>query len=176
MMICFRRGCSSYRSASVSSLKTAKNIHQKHAPLCTYKNCTTSDIDDATNSAVLYQTSSYICNKVTRRFIHHHTNTPVSKVCPNAKTALTLSGLKRGDTIAVGGFGNGGIPETLLHELSSQEDGPTDLTVVSLTAGKLQTYHMYKERFNLIAQILCNILYDISCSTRCGWFWIRTTI
>lgn len=144
-MICFRRGYSSYRFASVSSSKTAKKIYQ-HAPsLCTYKNCTTSDINYDTTNTVLYQTSSTNCNKVTQRFIHHHANTPVSKVCPNAKTALTLSGLKRGDTIAVGGFGNGGIPETLLHELSSQEDGPTDLTVASLTAGKLQTYHMHKK-------------------------------
>jgi len=123
-MICFRRGCSSYRFASVSSSKTAKKIYQQsHAPsLCTYKNCTTSDIDYDVTNTVLYQTSFTKCNKITRRFIHHHANTPVSKVCPNAKTALTLSGLKSGDTIAVGGFGNGGIPETLLHELSSQED------------------------------------------------------
>ena len=174
-MICVR-GYSSYRFASISSSKTAKNLHQKHAPsLCTYKNCTTSDIDDATNTVVLYQTSSTNCNKVTRRFIHHHTNTPVSKVCPNAKTALTLSGLKSGDTIAVGGFGNGGIPETLLHELSSQEDGPTNLTVASLTAGKLQTYHMYKERFNLNTSY-ATYYYMISISSRRGWFWIRTTV
>ena len=73
----------------------------------------------------------------------------------------------------MGGFGNGGIPETLLHELSSQEDGPTDLTVASLTAGKLQTYHMHKKDFNLI-HILCNI--HISCSTRSGWFWIRKIV
>jgi hypothetical protein len=37
--------------------------------------------------------------------------------------------------VAVGGFGLGGIPETLLNELSSQDDGPTSLTVISLTAG-----------------------------------------
>ena len=48
---------------------------------------------------------------------------------------MSLSNLKSGDTIAVGGFGNGGIPETLLNALSSQEDGPTNLTVASLTAG-----------------------------------------
>ena len=74
----------------------------------------------------------------------------------------------------MGGFGNGGIPETLLHELSSQEDGPTDLTVVSLTAGKLQTYHMYKERFNLNTSYAT--YYMISISSRRGWFWIRTTV
>ena len=156
MMICLR-GCS-YRSMSS---KTAKSLHQKHAPLSYYKNCTTSDIDDAANT-VLYQTSSTNCNKVTRRFIHHHANTPVSKVCSDAKMALTLSGLKSGDTLAVGGFGNGGIPETLLHELSSQEDGPTNLTVASLTAGKLQTYHICTRKIQFDCTHLMH-LYDISC-------------
>lgn len=70
-----------------------------------------------------------------RRFIHHHEQTPSSKVCPDAKTALALSGLKSGDMVAVGGFGLGGIPETLLNEISFQDDGPTNLTVISLTAG-----------------------------------------
>ncbi len=37
--------------------------------------------------------------------------------------------------MAVGGFGLGGTPETLLNELSSQIDGPSNLTVASLTAG-----------------------------------------
>jgi len=69
------------------------------------------------------------------RFIHRHRETPTSKRCPDAKTALALSGLKAGDTIAVGGFGLGGIPETLLNALSSQNDGLSSLTVVSLTAG-----------------------------------------
>mmetsp|Transcript_8324 Transcript_8324/g.20446 ORF Transcript_8324/g.20446 Transcript_8324/m.20446 type:complete len:560 (-) Transcript_8324:89-1768(-) len=69
------------------------------------------------------------------RSIHHHTNVPTSKLCPDAKTALKLSGLKDRDTIAIGGFGLGGIPETLLNALSSEEDGPSDLTVASLTAG-----------------------------------------
>ena len=69
------------------------------------------------------------------RSIHRHRATPPSKRCPDAKTALALSGLKAGDTIAVGGFGLGGIPETLLNALSSQNDGLSSLTVVSLTAG-----------------------------------------
>ncbi len=70
------------------------------------------------------------------RFIHHHhEQTPISKVCPDAKTALALSGLKSGDMVAVGGFGLGGVPETLLNELSFKDDGPTGLTVISLTAG-----------------------------------------
>ena len=37
-----------------------------------------------------------------QRGIHHHTKTPLSKVCSDAKTALSLSGLKDGDTVAVG--------------------------------------------------------------------------
>lgn len=36
------------------------------------------------------------------RGIHHHRSTPISKVCSDAKTALELSGLKNGDTVAVG--------------------------------------------------------------------------
>ncbi|KAL7506849.1 hypothetical protein ACHAXN_004174 [Cyclotella atomus] len=47
--------------------------------------------------------------------------------------AFQLSGLKDGDTVAVGGFGTGGTPETLLNELS--RDGPGNLTIASLTAG-----------------------------------------
>lgn len=59
-----------------------------------------------------------------------------SKLCKDASTALQLSGLKSGDTIAVGGFGLGGIPETLLNTLSAwEEGGPQSLTVASLTAG-----------------------------------------
>ena len=37
-----------------------------------------------------------------QRGIHHHTKTPHSKVCSDAKAALLLSGLKDGDTVAVG--------------------------------------------------------------------------
>jgi len=59
----------------------------------------------------------------------------MSKVCKDAKTALELSGLKSGDTVAVGGFGLGGVPETLLNSLSSWENGPRELTIASLTAG-----------------------------------------
>lgn len=60
----------------------------------------------------------------------------MSKLCPDASTALKLSGLKSGDTLAIGGFGNGGIPETMMNALSSMgDDGPTNLTVASLTAG-----------------------------------------
>ena len=79
-----------------------------------------------------------------KRFVHHRavdSRPVVSKVRPDARAALRLSGLKSGDTLAVGGFGNGGIPETLLHALASARDGddddggPSDLTVVSLTAG-----------------------------------------
>lgn len=39
---------------------------------------------------------------LSRREIHNHRSTPISKVCSDAKTALELSGLKNGDTVAVG--------------------------------------------------------------------------
>lgn len=56
-----------------------------------------------------------------------------SKVVSSAKEALR--GLKlHGSTICVGGFGLGGNPETLLHELS-QTENVKDLTVASLTGG-----------------------------------------
>eukprot|EP00957_Ditylum_brightwellii_P166863 12700631-Ditylum_brightwellii.AAC.1 len=42
-----------------------------------------------------------------------------SKVLPSAMIALQKSGLARGDTVAVGGFGLGGVPESLLNALSS---------------------------------------------------------
>eukprot|EP00565_Helicotheca_tamesis_P001150 CAMPEP_0185723240 /NCGR_PEP_ID=MMETSP1171-20130828/148_1 /TAXON_ID=374046 /ORGANISM="Helicotheca tamensis, Strain CCMP826" /LENGTH=549 /DNA_ID=CAMNT_0028390909 /DNA_START=154 /DNA_END=1803 /DNA_ORIENTATION=- len=74
----------------------------------------------------------------------HHiedTNEPChlsgSKVLPSAMIALQKSGLSRGNTIAVGGFGLGGVPESLLNTLSSTEFDldVQDLTVASLTAG-----------------------------------------
>ena len=93
-------------------------------------------IQCATNIATSSSSSSSSSSTTPVRFIHHHhEQTPVSKVCPDAKTALALSGLKSGDMVAVGGFGLGGIPETLLNEISFQENGPTSLTVISLTAG-----------------------------------------
>jgi 3-oxoacid CoA-transferase len=58
---------------------------------------------------------------------------PRSKVVGSAKEALAGLPLK-GVTIAVGGFGLGGNPETLLHELA-QTNEASDLTVVSLCAG-----------------------------------------
>lgn len=139
-MMIFRRSNNIARRASgiTASKRHCIQPISFHAPT-TLTSCSSPDagIIDRT-----YQSSYYtIVDKnpphtlCTRRFIHHHTTTPISKVCPDAKTALSLSNLKSGDTIAVGGFGNGGIPETLLNALSSQEDGPTNLTVASLTAG-----------------------------------------
>jgi acyl CoA:acetate/3-ketoacid CoA transferase alpha subunit len=58
---------------------------------------------------------------------------PHSKVVSSAKEALKGVDLK-GATVCVGGFGLGGIPETLLNELSST-DGAEDLVVASLTGG-----------------------------------------
>jgi 3-oxoacid CoA-transferase len=58
---------------------------------------------------------------------------PLSKVVGSAKEALQGVDLS-GATIAAGGFGLGGIPETLLNEISRTESAK-DLTIVSLTAG-----------------------------------------
>lgn len=57
----------------------------------------------------------------------------VSKLRDSAEEAMAGLNLE-GATVAVGGFGLGGVPETLLHALS-QNDSAKDLTVVSLTAG-----------------------------------------
>ena len=58
---------------------------------------------------------------------------PHSKVVPSAQEALEGLDLQ-GATVAVGGFGLGGNPETLLTALASHESAH-DLTVASLTAG-----------------------------------------
>jgi 3-oxoacid CoA-transferase len=58
---------------------------------------------------------------------------PFSKVVGSAKEALEGVNLK-GATVAVGGFGLVGNPETLLEELSKAETAQ-DLTVASLTGG-----------------------------------------
>ena len=56
-----------------------------------------------------------------------------SKLRDDAHEALDGLDLE-GATVAVGGFGLGGVPETLLEALS-QHDSAKDLTVISLTAG-----------------------------------------
>jgi len=57
----------------------------------------------------------------------------MSKLRDSAEAAFDGLNLQ-GATIAVGGFGLGGVPETLLHALS-RNDRARDLTVISLTAG-----------------------------------------
>lgn len=57
-----------------------------------------------------------------------------SKVVESAKTALASVPNLTGATIAVGGFGTGGNPETLLNELSKTPNA-TELTIASLTGG-----------------------------------------
>jgi acyl CoA:acetate/3-ketoacid CoA transferase alpha subunit len=60
-------------------------------------------------------------------------NRPLSKLVGSAKEALEGIDLK-GAVIAVGGFGTGGNPETLLNELSAMPQAQ-DLVVASLTGG-----------------------------------------
>ena len=67
------------------------------------------------------------------RQFHGNTSLPHSKVVSSAKEALKDLNLK-GATILVGGFGLGGIPETLLNELSRSKVA-SDLTIASLTGG-----------------------------------------
>ena len=103
---------------------------------------------------------------ITRRRIHHHTSVP-SKLCKDASTALQLSGLKTGDTIAVGGFGLGGIPETLLNTLAAWDDGPTNLTVASLTAGgKYYCCHISYSWWSIIIISFAHIIVTLLLS---GW-------
>ncbi|KAI2509691.1 hypothetical protein MHU86_4673 [Fragilaria crotonensis] len=63
------------------------------------------------------------------------TSTPShSKVVSSAKEALAKLPSLKGITIAVGGFGLGGKPETLLDELCN-DDSVSDLTIATLTGG-----------------------------------------
>lgn len=78
----------------------------------------------------LVATPTATARKVTLRLF---STRPLSKVVGSAKEAFEGMDLK-GATVAVGGFGLGGNPETLLHELSTNETA-TDLTVTSLTGG-----------------------------------------
>lgn len=57
----------------------------------------------------------------------------VSKLRDSAEEALSGLNLE-GAMVAVGGFGLGGVPETLIEALSQSEKAK-DLTVISLTAG-----------------------------------------
>lgn len=58
-----------------------------------------------------------------------------SKVIPNNNVkALLTKYLFQGASVNIGGFGLGGIPETLIHEIAQHEEAK-DLTIASLTAG-----------------------------------------
>jgi len=80
------------------------------------------------------------CSRAGRRLFQYHRRLsfstrqrPLSKVVGSAKEALQGINLD-GVTVAVGGFGLGGNPETLLNELSHTADAK-DLVVASLTGG-----------------------------------------
>ncbi len=60
-------------------------------------------------------------------------SSPNSKVVTNIKPILKKH-LFPGASVNIGGFGLGGIPETLLHELEHYDEAK-DLTIASLTAG-----------------------------------------
>jgi hypothetical protein len=62
----------------------------------------------------------------------HHDVQQLSKVVGSAEEALSED-LKSGHMVAIGGFGLGGIPETLLQEVARRKD-VQNLTIASLTA------------------------------------------
>lgn len=82
-------------------------------------------------SRMLFVLSRRISIVSTRRLFSSSSN---SKVVESAKLALASVPNLTGATIAVGGFGTGGNPETLLNELSRTPTA-TELTVASLTGG-----------------------------------------
>ncbi|KAK1743836.1 succinyl-CoA:3-ketoacid CoA transferase [Skeletonema marinoi] len=130
-----RSRCGGLIGSSAPSPQHGRGIASLSLCNATNSDCK-ADTIDTNGYNLLHGYQYHISSPVTvnRRSIHHHISVP-SKLCKDASTALQLSGLKSGDTIAVGGFGVGGIPETLLNTLSAWENGPSDLTVASLTAG-----------------------------------------
>ena len=74
------------------------------------------------------------CHGRRRRLLSSHSHH--KKLFDTAEQALSNLGCNflRGATIAVGGFGPCGVPETLLHALE-QNDMATDLTIVALDVG-----------------------------------------
>lgn len=80
----------------------------------------------------LYRTT-ISANKFICRHLSAIHKLPESKVVSSAREALQGISL-RGITLAVGGFGTCGVPETLLNELAYTQHA-ADLTVVSLTGG-----------------------------------------
>lgn len=126
---------SAYYSKHISTPPNIRRSPRHFASICVSSSSPTLSGQDASSTRRSQLFTSSFSLPTARRSIHHHETTPISKVCSDATTALKLSGLKTSDTVAVGGFGLGGIPETLLNALSSQANGPTSLTVASLTAG-----------------------------------------
>ena len=68
-----------------------------------------------------------------RLFATSNSNGSLRKVVASAEEALKGIDLQ-GATLAIGGFGLGGIPESLISAVSGHE-GAQDLTLISLTAG-----------------------------------------
>lgn len=84
-------------------------------------------------SCATYQT---MYSSIAKRLYVTRTNTPTisnSKVVSNIKPILEKH-LFPGAAVNIGGFGLGGIPETLIHELEHYDEAK-DLTIASLTAG-----------------------------------------
>ena len=82
------------RRCGTSSCKSKQTRVRYAAPLSLLTTPSTIRLSDST--------CTRYARLIVQRAIHHHSSTPLSKVCSDAKTALGLSGLKDGDTVAVG--------------------------------------------------------------------------
>ena len=83
-----------------------------------------------------YATYQTMYSSIAKRLYVSRTKIPTtsnSKVLSNVKPILEKH-LFPGAAVNIGGFGLGGIPETLIHELEHY-DKAKDLTIASLTAG-----------------------------------------
>ncbi len=65
-----------------------------------------------------------------------------------------VTGVKDGDTVLVGGFGNSGVPLELVHSLL--ELGPRDLTIVTNNAGSGETDIAALIRERRVRKIVCS--------------------
>jgi len=71
-----------------------------------------------------------------------------------ASLAEAVAGVRDGDTILVGGFGNSGVPVELVHAVL--ELGPKDLTIVTNNAGSGETDIAALIRERRVRKIVCS--------------------
>jgi 3-oxoadipate CoA-transferase, alpha subunit len=71
-----------------------------------------------------------------------------------ASLAEAVTGVRDGDTVLVGGFGNSGVPVELVHAVL--ELGPEDLTIVTNNAGTGETDIAALIREHRVRKIICS--------------------